>query len=53
MSLREIPSFEAIVAKPVTEAEVRRFMADNQFQRAQEWARKYLGNPMDMFGNCS
>ena len=52
MSPNEIPSFEAILATPVTEAEARQFMADNQFKRDQEWARKNKQNPMELFGNC-
>ena len=49
MSPNEIPSFEAILATPVTEAEARQFMADNQFKRAEEWARKNKREVPDLF----
>ena len=46
------PPFEQIIERTLSAAEIKRFMADNQFKRDQEWARKNKQNPMDIFGNC-
>lgn len=43
------PTYEQIIEKTLSAAEIKRFMADNQFKRDQEWARKNKREVPDLF----
>lgn len=46
----QIPEFDEI--QPLTDAQARQFLAEQQHQRDLEWDRKHGRNPMELFGNC-